>query len=90
MSQIMHDIENGLYDQFRLVGNRVNLATAYEMNNYEQTAYCQAAPLSIIMQWRYNGWPDKCCITYEPLDYRRFRWLVKEYTSGKYGLMLIK
>jgi len=40
MSQIMHDIENGLYDQFRLAGNRVDLAAAYGMNNYEWTAYC--------------------------------------------------
>lgn len=87
MSQIMCDIECGHYDQFRLVENRVDLATAYGMNNYEWTAYCQGAPLLVIAQWRYNGWPDKCCITNEPLDYIKYHWLVKEYAPEKYGLM---
>lgn len=87
MSKIMHDIENGLYEQFRSAENRVDLAAAYGMNNYKWTAYCQAAPLSVIAQWRYNGWTDKCCITNEPLDYIKYHWLVKEYAPGKYGLM---
>lgn len=90
ISQIMHDIDNGLYDQFRLAGNRVDLAAAYGMNKYEWTAYCQGAPLSIIAQWRYNGWPDKCCNTDKELNYKHYHWLVKKDSNGEYGLMLVR
>ena len=59
----------------------------FGMDNFEFTAKCHGVPLSIVAQWRYQGWPDKCCVTNQRIDYRNDHWLAKEIANGEYGLM---
>lgn len=83
--QIVDDVHNGVYgadDQ-----GRVNIGSIMGMDKYEETAAAQSAPLSVISRWRYEGWPDKCCVTGESIDYKQWYWLVKRLPDGSYGLM---
>jgi hypothetical protein len=68
---------------------KIDITTILGMDKYEYTAYCQGAGLSTITNWRYRGWPIKCCETNNPIDYRNFGWFVKKCKNGKYGLVLL-
>ncbi|GAB6982003.1 hypothetical protein [Prevotella dentasini] len=88
IDKVMDDIEHGSYDNLIDGEGRIDLASLLGMDEYEYTAYCQAAPLSVIAEWRYNGWPTRCCLTDRPLDYKEYHWFVTEYEHDKYGLSI--
>lgn len=89
VDHIFYDIRKGIYDKFKTDDTHINLAGIMGMDNYEYTAYCQAAPLSVIAKWRYEGWPNKCCKTGRDINYKNYHWIVKQCSDEKYGLMLI-
>lgn len=88
IDKVRDDIDKGVYDTLLNMG-RIDFASILGMDEYEYTAYCQGAPLSIISQWRYCGWPSKCCKTNLPIDYKQYHWFVKELDNGDYGLIKI-
>lgn len=91
-----YDIFDGIVDAFQagefetsddgtLVGRPFE--SLFGMDNFEFTAKCHGVPLSIVARWRYQGWPDKCCVTNQQINYRNDHWLAKEIANGEYGLM---
>lgn len=86
IDKIRDDIDDGVYGNL-LKMNRIDFASILGMDEYEYT-YCQGAPLSIISQWRYCGWPCKCCKTNLPIDYKQYHWFVQELNNG--GLWINK
>ena len=77
--QVMEDINKGLYREFCYVDEegltRCDLGAIMGMDRYEFTAYLHAVPLSVIADWRYNGWPTKYFDTGEPVNYKEGYWL---------------
>lgn len=63
------------------------IESLFGMDNFEFTARCHGVPLSILAKWRYQGWPDKCYVTNQQIDFRHDHWLAKEIEDGEYGLM---
>ena len=76
--QVMEDINKGLYREFCYVDEegltRCDLGAIMGMDRYEFTAYLHAVPLSVIADWRYNGWPTKYFDTGEPVNYKEGYW----------------
>ena len=89
IDQVREDIDKGLYREFCYVDEegltRCDLAAIMGMDRYEYTAHCHGVPLSVIADWRYNGWPTKYFDTGEPVNYKEGYWL-----GGKYGLMSLR
>jgi len=86
--RIQGEIEKGKYTE-NMINNTIEMGTIMGMNNYEYTALCQGAPLNIIANWRYKGWPDKCCISNRKFNYQNYNWLVVELENEEYGLEYI-
>ena len=88
IDQVREDIDKGLYREFCYVDEegltRCDLAAIMGMDRYEYTAHCHGVPLSVIADWRYNGWPTKYFDTGEPVNYKEGYWF------GKYGLMSLR
>ena len=78
--QVMEDINKGLYREFCYVDEegltRCDLGAIMGMDRYEFTAYLHAVPLSVIADWRYNGWPTKYFDTGEPVNYKEGYWFM--------------
>lgn len=89
VEHIFDGIRKGMYDKFKTDDTHIDLAAIKGMDNYEYTAYCQAAPLSVVAKWRYEGWPNQCCTTGRDLNYKNYHWIVKRCSDGTYGLMLV-
>ena len=74
IDQVREDIDKGLYREFCYVDEegltRCDLAAIMGMDRYEYTAHCHGVPLSVIADWRYNGWPTKYFDTGEPVNYK--------------------
>ena len=81
IDQVREDIDKGLYREFCYVDEegltRCDLAAIMGMDRYEYTAHCHGVPLSVIADWRYNGWPTKYFDTGEPVNYKEGYWLNK-------------
>ena len=94
IDQVREDIHKGLYREFSHVneeGVRVwDLSAIIGMDRYEYTAHCHAVPLSVIADWRYNGWPTKYFDTGEPVNYKDGYWFARKIKGGKYGLMSLR
>ena len=94
IDQVREDIHKGLYREFSHVneeGVRVwDLSAIIGMDRYEYTAHCHAVPLSVIADWRYNGWPTKYFDTGEPVNYKEGYWFARKIKGGKYGLMSLR
>ena len=79
IDQVREDIDKGLYREFCYVDEegltRCDLAAIMGMDRYEYTAHCHGVPLSVIADWRYNGWPTKYFDTGEPVNYKEGYWL---------------
>ena len=73
VEHIFDGIRKGMYDKFKTDDTHIDLAAIMGMDNYEYTAYCQAAPLSVVAKWRYEN----------------YHWIVKRCSDGTYGLMLV-
>ena len=69
---------------------RCDLGAIMGMDRYEFTAYLHAVPLSVIADWRYNGWPTKYFDTGEPVNYKEGYWFARKIKGGKYGLMSLR
>ena len=67
-----------------------DLSAIIGMDRYEYTAHCHAVPLSVIADWRYNGWPTKYFDTGEPVNYKDGYWFARKIKGGKYGLMSLR
>ncbi|MCO7121374.1 hypothetical protein NIA71_05335 [Ihubacter massiliensis] len=57
---------------------QIDLAKMLGMNEYEWTAYGQGIDLKLLAGWRQKGWPTKCALCNEPLDYKSFGWFIIE------------
>ena len=56
VEHIFDGIRKGMYDKFKTDDTHIDLAAIMGMDNYEYTAYCQAAPLcrtSRLYRYRY-------------------------------------
>jgi hypothetical protein len=56
------------------------------LDKYETTALIHTTPYSQVAKWRYEGWPDKCIICHNPLDYKKWHWLYYEENEIINGL----
>ena len=94
IDQVREDIDKGLYREFCYVDEegltRCDLAAIMGMDRYEYTAHCHGVPLSVIADWRYNGWPTKYFDTGEPVNYKEGYWFARKIKGGKYGLMSLR
>ena len=68
-------------------GQEYDLATAICMDKFEYNAYCFGVPLTVLAQWRYDGWPQECCKTGEKFNYKDYFWMATEYEPNKWGLV---
>ena len=87
IDQVREDIDKGLYREFCYVDEegltRCDLAAIMGMDRYEYTAHCHGVPLSVIADWRYNGWPTKYFDTGEPVNYKEGYWLKNKLHKKK-------
>ncbi len=93
INQAMGDMHKGLYGEFSYVDDGVrvwDLSAIIGMDRYEYTAYLHGVPLSVIADWRYNGWPTKYFDTGEPVNYKDGYWFARKIKGGKYGLMSLR
>ena len=84
INQAMGDMHKGLYGEFSYVDDGVrvwDLSAIIGMDRYEYTAYLHGVPLSVIADWRYNGWPTKYFDTGEPVNYKE-GYYVRRKTSN--------
>jgi hypothetical protein len=47
----------------------------FGFSGYEATAKAHGASLSVLVQYRYEGWPTTCSRCGKPLDYTQYHWL---------------
>ena len=52
-------------------------------SEYEATAYAQGAFLNDIAKFRYDGWPNSCCVCNLPLDYTQYGWWFSYEEKGR-------
>ena len=81
--------EDDAHDFFDVVidSDEVWLEKPLCMSRQEWTALGQGTPFEVIAKWRYEGWPDKCIETGEPINYKEFGWFVVEYDEDLYSLI---
>jgi len=49
----------------------------------EATAYAQGAFLNDIAKFRYEGWPNLCCVCNLPLDHTQYGWWFSYKENGQ-------
>lgn len=55
---------------------------AFELSNYEATAYAHGATFSDLVKLRYEGWPTTCSRCGRPIDYKQYGWLFVHSEDG--------
>lgn len=93
--EVTEDVGNGgsKYKEFFFTEDGVtycNYKAIFGMEKYEYRAQCDGVPLSVIANWRYEGWPTQCCETGTPLDYKKDHWFAKKLENGDYGLIRLR
>jgi hypothetical protein len=53
------------------------------LDRFEATARAHGASYEHLVQFRYNGWPERCAECHQPIDYRDFGWFCKRDEEGK-------
>ncbi|MEH7886951.1 hypothetical protein V7654_21855 [Bacillus sp. JJ1609] len=48
------------------------------MDNYEWTAYCNRASLSILAKWRKEGWQDECNLCRSRINYKEYGCTIRD------------
>jgi hypothetical protein len=51
-------------------------ARKFGFSKTEWTAFAHGAELTEVASWRYDGWPDICCICKLPIIVENFGWQV--------------
>jgi hypothetical protein len=47
------------------------------MDNYEWTAFCHGASLSVLAKWRNEGWQHQCSHCKSIIDYKNYGWTIR-------------
>ena len=48
------------------------------MDNYEWTAFCHGASLSVLAIWRKEGWLEQCSQCGNKIKYKKYGWIIRD------------
>lgn len=77
----MEDAYN-YYDSIMDSDESPNIQEKFSFSRAEWTAFCQGAPLEVLANWRYDGWPSVCEKTGRQIDISQFGWMVVESNNS--------
>lgn len=70
-------IVDEMIERFHAGKLKNSIEEIFQLDTYEYTAWMYGASLRIIAKWRYEGWPKRCAVCRNKLDYKKGGWFVE-------------